>query len=151
MLVLYVGPSSSHLLDLKFSRRLGPHSEVLWHEGYADSRLGRLLGARGVAIRFGGGLGGIRAESFGGSVGVVGFEGDPFLWEFVVELLPFREVHVRLRPGFMDFGVLGKLVVVADEVELGDVSCSICGRRPGRIEGGDGLIYCGKCWAKEGR
>jgi hypothetical protein len=81
-----------------------------------------------------------------GRVGLVGFEGDAHLVDFVKDLLVVCDVAVRFRTGIGDFRALGILVAMADRVELMGRFCAICERPGAKIEDESGRVYCGVCW-----
>jgi hypothetical protein len=149
-LYLFAGPSNLARLDEAFSRRLQPGSFVIWRDGYVNFRLNLMLDGRGVKFRYVEDLGVLKPGWFMGRVGLVGFEDDAHLVDFVKDLLVVCDVAVRFRTGIGDFRALGMLVAMADRVEVMGKFCSICERPGAKIEDESGRVYCGVCW-KGGR
>jgi len=149
-LYLFAGPSGVSRLDEAFSRRFRPGYIVIWRDGYVNFRLSLMLDGRGVKFRYAEDLGALKSGWFVGGAGLVGFEDDPHLVDFVKDLLVVGDVVVRFRPGLGDFRALGMLVAMADRVEMMGRSCSVCGKPGAKIEDGEGKVYCGGCW-KGGR
>jgi hypothetical protein len=109
-----------------------------------------MLDGRGVKFRYVEDLGVLKPGWFMGRVGLVGFEDDAHLVDFVKDLLVVCDVAVRFRTGIGDFRALGMLVAMADRVEVMGKSCAICERPGAKIEDESGRVYCGVCW-KGGR